>query len=79
MDDGKQKVAQTPETVENKTLSSAGQSLLSFDKSRIDDYKSFNVSHNNSNMNRQGTPLLEKIADRQKSLAPSTPYRYSEK
>jgi len=54
MDDSKPKVVQTPEVLENNTLSSAGQSLLNFEKSRIDEYKSFNLTHNN----RQATPLI---------------------
>lgn len=69
---------QTPEVPENKTLSSAGQSLLSFDRSRIDEYKSFNISHSN----RQGTPHLEKVVEKEKPKIqppPATPYRYSEK
>lgn len=74
MEETKPRPIPTPEVIENKTLSSAGQSLLSFEKSKIDEYKSFNLVHSN----RQGTPQLEKPVDRQK-IVPATPYRYSDK
>jgi hypothetical protein len=74
MDETKPKTTHTPEAVENKTLSSAGQSLLTFEKSRINEYKSFNLINS-----QKATPLVERHAENKLRSSQLPPFRYDDK